>query len=99
MKASMTEELTGLFARPSRRVEVAARSRTSIHNGLTMTPWRDGLPIWRKALARLPGATFYHCESWIDALSNTYPLDLQVATFQREGEVRAAAVFARYKGL
>ena len=99
MKASMTSEMTGLFARSLVWAEAAERSNNLVRNGLSMTPWRDGLPIWRTALARLPGATFYHCESWIEALRSAYPIDLQVATLQRDGEVRAAAVFARSKGL
>ena len=95
----MTSELTALFAGPIDRVKTATRSHSSVHDGLAMTPWREGLPTWRKALSRLPGATFYHCESWIEALRSAYPMDLQVATLHRDGELRAAAVFARSKGL
>ena len=64
-----------------------------------MTPWPKGLPMWRAALTQLPGATFYHCEAWIEALRGSYPVKLEVATLQREGQLRAAAVFARSKGL
>jgi len=98
VKASLTNETTGaLFHRPVAVVEEAARTRA--HEGLTVTPWRDGLPIWRAALNQLAGAGFYHCESWIEAIREAYSLNLEVATLHRYGLLRAAAVFARSKRL
>jgi len=66
---------------------------------LTMTPWREGLPMWRVALSRLPGVGFFHCEAWIEALRAAYSLKLELATLHRQGDLRAAAVFARKRGL
>jgi hypothetical protein len=100
MKASLTTESTGAFFDPT----VAAhgtieRTNELVRDGLTITPWREGLPIWRAALTSLSGATFYHSELWIEALRASYPLRLEVATLRRDGELRAAAVFARSKGI
>lgn len=55
--------------------------------------------MWRTALAKLPGATLYHRERWLEALRSCYPLDLRVATLRKEGELCAAAVLARSKKL
>jgi hypothetical protein len=100
MKASLTNESTGaFFDRPLEMAGTAERTNNLVCNGLTMTPWSDGLRMWRAALSQLPGATFYHCERWIEALCGAYPLELEVATLHRERELRAAAVFARTKGL
>jgi hypothetical protein len=99
MKASLTNESTDIFFQPAlTRTGAAERSNNLVRNGLRMTPWPDGLPTWRVALKRLTGATFFHCEPWIEALRGAYPIDLEVATLHREGELRAAAVFARSKG-
>lgn len=100
MKASLTNESTGAFFESSRTMPAAVeRSDSLVHDGLTMTPWPDALTTWRSALSRFPGATFYHCERWIESLRATYSLKLEVATLHRDGEVRAAAVVARSKGL
>lgn len=96
----MTNESSGaFFDRPLAMTGAVERSNSLARNGLTMTPWPDGLPTWRAALTRLPGATFYHCEPWIETLRGAYLIDFEVATLHREGELRAAAVFARSKGL
>jgi hypothetical protein len=100
MKVSLTNESTGaFFGRPFAKTEVVERSNSVVRDGLMMKPWSDGLPIWRTALSRLPGANLYHCEQWIEALRGSYRLKLEVATLHRQGELRAAAVFARSKGL
>ncbi len=100
MKVSMLTESTGaLLHRPIARAAAVDRSSNLVRNGLSMTPWPEGLPLWRAALTQLSGATFYHCERWIEALRSSYPFDLEVATLHREGKLRAAAVFARSKRL
>jgi hypothetical protein len=100
MKVSFTNESTGaLFDRSFAARNAVERPKTFVRDGLTITPWRDGLSIWRSALTSLPGATFYHCEHWIEALRGAYPIALEVATLHREAKLRAAAVFARSKGL
>lgn len=55
--------------------------------------------MWRASLAQFPGASFYHCEPWIEALRGSYAIDFEVATLHRQNELRAAAVFARSKKL
>jgi len=92
-------EGTAASLRPNEHVRVAAQAHTPIRDGLTMTPWSEGTALWRSALAGLSGATFYHCEPWIESVRGTYGLHLDVATLHREGELRAAAVFARSRGL
>ena len=101
MRAWLTTESTGAFFDRSLAgtSDTVARRSNLIRDGLTMTPWRDGLPLWRTALSQLPGATFYHCEPWIEALLGAYPVSLEVATLHRQGHLRAAAVFARSKRL
>ena len=96
MKASLTRESGA--ARPERPLTLV-RPAESARDGFAMTPWGEGLPIWRTALGRLPGASFYHSETWIDAIATAYKLKLEVATLQRQGQLRAAAVFARSKKL
>jgi hypothetical protein len=100
MRASRTNESTGdVFDRRLAMAGTPERRGTLIRDGLTMTPWSDGMPLWRGALTQLPGATFFHCEPWIEALHCSYPISLEVATLYREGQLRAAAVFARSKRL
>jgi GNAT acetyltransferase-like protein len=99
MKASLTNESTGAYFETSPPMPVAAERSGVAHDGLTMTPWPDALPLWRTALSRLSGATFYHCERWIDSLRAAYPMRLEVAALHRDGELRAAAVLARARGL
>jgi Acetyltransferase (GNAT) domain len=100
MKASLTNETTrAFFPRPLVRADAIGRSSTAVRDGMTLTPWSDGLPMWRAALKLLSGATFYHCEPWIEALRGSYPLHLVIATLHHDGDLRAAAVFARSKGL
>lgn len=62
-------------------------------------PWKDGRGVWRRALAKFPGASLYHREAWLDALLACYGLDLNVAVLHGEGELRAACVFANTRGL
>ena len=64
-----------------------------------MAPWSEASPIWRAALKLLPGATLYHCERWLEVLRSSYSINLQVVTLHSEGELRAAGVLARTKGL
>jgi Acetyltransferase (GNAT) domain len=100
MKLSVTNKSSAaLLHRPFARVDAAKRSTTLARSGLSTMPWAAGLPVWRAALNQLTGATFYHSESWIEALRASYPLELEIATLHREGVLRAAAVFARSKGL
>jgi hypothetical protein len=100
MKASLTTESTGaFFPRTYAKTDPVERSTSMVRDGLTLTPWSDGIALWRGALKQLSGATFYHCERWIEALRDSYPLNLEVATLHRRGELRAAAVFARGNGL
>jgi len=100
MKASLTNESTGAFFQRSLLAnDPVERSNPAVRDGLNVTPWSDGLPMWRAALSQLAGATFYHCESWIETLRGSYPIKLEVATLHRHGVLRAAAVFARSKGL
>jgi hypothetical protein len=73
----------------------APKGEILAHDGLALTPWSEGRALWRLALARFPGATFYNSEPWIEALRAAYPIKLEVATLHRAGELRAAAVFAR----
>jgi hypothetical protein len=99
MKASLTNETTGtFFERPFAKTAVAQRSNL-VRDGLSTVPWAEGLPQWRAALKQLSGATFYHCEPWIEALRDAYPIKLEVGSLHRDGELRAAAVFARSKGI
>ena len=70
-----------------------------IGEGLRFASWNDALPVWRSALATLPGATLYHGERWLEALRTCYGSDLRVVTLHRRGELRAAAVFAYSKRL
>ena len=72
-------------------IETAERD---IGEGLRFAPWVDALPLWREALATLPGATLYQHERWLEALRSCYASDLRVATLHRRGKLRAAAVFA-----
>lgn len=98
MKAALTNESTGiLFDRAATASAESASYR--FRDGLTMTPWVEGSQMWRAALAKLPGATFYHCELWLEALRAAYGKTLEIATLHRAGELRAAAVLARSKGL
>jgi Acetyltransferase (GNAT) domain len=100
MRASLTNETTGaFFRRPLAKADALGRLNNAVRDGMTLTPWSDGLPMWRAALKQLSGATFFHCEPWIEALRGSYPLKLEIATLHREGDLRAAAVFARSKGL
>lgn len=73
----------------------APKGEIFAHDGLALTPWSGGHALWRSALARLGGATFYHCEPWIEALRAAYGINFEVATLHRAGELRAAAVFSR----
>ena len=100
MKPSLTNESAGAFFEASRSLEPAIETSTSIAgNGLSMIPWEQGLPVWRSLLGRFRGVTFYHCESWIESVRNAYSIRLELASLHREGELRAAGVFARSKGL
>ena len=100
MKASLTTGSTGaFFPRLFAKTDAVQRSNSIVREGLTLTPWSDAIPMWRAALKQLSGATFYHCERWIDALRDSYPINLEVATLHRRGQLRAAAVFARSQGL
>ena len=97
MKASLTNESSGAFFEASPTMPVASERSEVARDGLTMTPWPDALPLWRTALSRLSGATFYHCEPWIDSVRAAYSMQLQVATLHRDGELRAAAALARVR--
>ncbi len=100
MKASLTTESTrAFFPRAFSRTDTVARSNVLVREGLTLTPWSEGAAMWRVALKEFPGATFYHCERWIEALRDSYPMNLEVATLHRRGELRAAVVLARSKGI
>src|SRR5258708_6463936 len=104
MKTSLTTETTSaFFDRRMAMAEVPERTISPVldrlADGLTLTPWLEALQVWRSALDRLSGATFYHCERWIESLRRAYGFQLEVATFHRRGEMTAAAVFARMKGL
>ncbi len=100
MKASLTTQSAGtFFPRLFAKTDAAQRSSSAVRDGLTFTPWSDALPMWRAALKQLSGASFYHSEPWIEALGDTYPINLEVAALHRRGELRAATVFARSKGL
>jgi hypothetical protein len=100
MKASLANGTTPVFFDGTfAKADALKRSSSAVRDGLTMLPWSEGFPVWRKALNKLSGATFYHCEPWIEALRDAYSVDLRVATLHREGELRAAAVFACSKGL
>jgi Acetyltransferase (GNAT) domain len=70
-----------------------------VGEGLRFAPWKEVLPVWRSALATLPGATLYQHERWLEALRSCYGTDLRVATLHRRGKLRAAAVFAYSKRL
>ena len=98
MKVLLTRTTPVFFPASLAGAGARDRSETFVRDGLTMLPWVKGIPIWRAALDRLSGATFYHCEPWIEALRSAYPLELEVATLHRKGELRAAAVLARSKG-
>ena len=88
MKVSLTNESTGaFFGRPFAKTEVVERSNSVVRDGLMMKPWSDGLPIWRTALSRLPGANLYHCEQWIEALRGSYRLKLEVGHAASPGRV------------
>jgi hypothetical protein len=96
VKLSLTNETTGaLFERPL----AMAPPMELASDGLSVTPWPQALPMWRAALSRLSGASFYHCESWIEALREAYGLKLEVATLHRQGRLCAAAVLGRSKGM
>jgi Acetyltransferase (GNAT) domain len=96
MKASLTNESSGVFFE---RADTIDQPTELVRDGLTMTPWHEGLPSWRAALGRFQGVGFFHCESWIEALRAAYSLKLEVATLHQQGDLCAAAVFARKKGL
>ena len=71
----------------------------AIGDGLAMLAWDDAAPLWRTALTRFSGATLYHREPWLEALRHCYGLNLQMAGLFASGELRAAALFARCRGL
>jgi hypothetical protein len=105
MKVTLTNESAGAFferplaERPLARTTAVDRSNHLTRDGLTLTPWADATAVWRTALTQLRGAAFYHCEPWIEALCASYPLNLEVATLHRAGQLRAGAVLARSRGL
>jgi hypothetical protein len=96
VKVSLSNETTGaMFEQPL----AMAPPMELASEGLSVTPWSQALPLWRAALSRLSGASFYHCESWIEALREAYGLKLEVASLHRHGRLCAAVVLARSKGL
>src|SRR5580704_4037923 len=98
MKTTMTNESSrAFFDRPVTEAAATDPSITVARNGLSIMPWSSGLPLWRAALTQLSGATFFHCEPWIEALSGAYRLNLEVMSLHRQGELRAAGIFARSK--
>jgi hypothetical protein len=115
MKPSLTDERTSLFfdlaevpkaisasspaIKSSEKLTLAERPHRALRNGFSIARWPDALPLWRTALAKLPDATLYHRERWLEALRSCYPFDLRVATLHRHGELRAAAVLARSRKL
>jgi hypothetical protein len=99
MKASLTNESAGAFFDARAEAEAVKLVKPVAPNGLTMAPWTEALPKWRAALTQLPGATFYHCERWLEVLRSSYSINLQVATLYRGGDLRAAGVLARSKRL
>jgi len=96
MKASLTNQSPGAFFE---RADIIDEPMELLRDGLTMTPWREGLPTWRAARSRFSGVGFFHCELWIEALRAAYSMKLEVATLHRDGDLRAAGVFARKRGL
>lgn len=99
MRASLTNESSGAYFEAAPTMPVASGRSEVARDGLTMTPWPEALPLWRIALNRLSGVTFYHCEPWIDSVRAAYSMKLQVATLHRDGELRAAAALARVRGI
>ncbi|HLI79727.1 MAG TPA: GNAT family N-acetyltransferase [Candidatus Binataceae bacterium] len=99
MKASLTNESSGTFFGASPVVPVAPERSGVARDALTITPWPDALALWRTALSRFSGATLYHCEPWIDSLRAAYSMQLEVAALHRDGDLRAAAVLARMRGM
>jgi len=100
MKATLTNQSTGAFFEATDRMPSPIdHTAGPTRDGLKISPWRQALPAWRYALSRVPGATFYHTEQWIEAVRAAYGLTIEVATLHRAGELRAAAVLARSKGL
>jgi Acetyltransferase (GNAT) domain len=57
-------------------------------------PFAQARQFWRDQIARLPGATLYHREPWLEVLHRCYRLKLHVATLG-PGSIRAACVMAR----
>ena len=100
MKPSLTNESAGSFFEASSPVAAAIETpRSAVRDGLSTIGWEECLPLWRSALNSFSGATFYHCEPWIEAVRSAYSMRLEVATLHRGGELRAAGVLARAKGL
>lgn len=99
MKASLTNESAGAFFDGHIVAEAVKPATQAVRDGLTMAPWAEASPLWRSALTQLPGATFYHCERWIEVLRSISSFDLQVATLHSGCELRAAGVLARSRGL
>jgi len=98
MKASLTNESAGAFFEASAPVATQT-PMSAVRDGLSTIPWEAGAALWRSILNRFGGATFYHCEPWIESVREAYAMRLEVATLHRDGELRAAGVFARSKGL
>src|ERR1700694_2829055 len=99
MKASLTNESSGAFFEGRAAAKAVKPLNPAVRSGLAMAPWSEAAPVWRAALAQLPGASFYHSERWLEALRSSYSINLQVVTLHSEGELRAAGVLARSKGL
>jgi hypothetical protein len=100
MKPSLTNESAGAFFEASPGAVRAAESPAdAVRDGLSTIAWEQALPLWRSILGRFPGATFYHSEGWIEAVREAYSMRLELVTQYRNGELRAAGVFARSKGL
>ncbi|HLX37155.1 MAG TPA: GNAT family N-acetyltransferase, partial [Candidatus Binataceae bacterium] len=100
MKVSLTNESAGAFFEASSAVATPIETATgAVRDGLSVMPWEAGVALWRSILNRFGGATFYHCEPWIEAVREAYSMRLELATLHRGGELRAAGVFARTKRL
>ncbi|HSR58319.1 MAG TPA: GNAT family N-acetyltransferase [Candidatus Binataceae bacterium] len=75
------------------------RADGTIRDGLAMLAWDDAAPLWRSAVNKFAGAALYHREPWLQTLCGCYGLNLQMAALFGSGELRAAAMFARCRGL
>ena len=100
MKPSLTNESAGAFFEASPGVARAMETQVgAVRDGLDAIAWEEALPLWRTILGRFAGATFFHSEAWIESVREAYSMHLELVTLYRNGELRAAGVFARSKGL